>query len=177
VRNGPTHDWTFCFVLLKFFWNIIHFISIIKATFTSVKFCCENSNKGWTCLYSLGGFSALFTFLVMWHTSVVSLPPGNVILTHLACPQNDVIFCLPWESLTYLSNEEQIKELLSIVVAPPKGYNGTGTGYFVTSCISSNFVSLAKEPRQVHHKKLAGNNILKIAIKCTNIIVFITILA
>jgi hypothetical protein len=64
---------------------------------------------------------------------------------------------------------EEIKELLLIVVAPPKGYkasiaNGTGTGYFVTSCISSNFVSLAKEPRQVHHKKMAGNNILRIAI-------------
>jgi len=69
-----------------------------------------------------------------------------------------------------------------MVVVPPKGYkasiaNGTGTGNFVTSCISSNFVSLAKEPRQVHHKKLAGNNILRIAIKSTNIIVFITILA
>jgi hypothetical protein len=37
-------------------------------------------------------YSAGFTFLVMWHASAVSLPPGDVILAQLACPLNDVIF-------------------------------------------------------------------------------------
>jgi hypothetical protein len=36
--------------------------------------------------------SALFTLLVRWHASAVSLPPGDVILAQLACPLNDVIF-------------------------------------------------------------------------------------
>ena len=29
---------------------------------------------------------ALFTFLVGWHASAVSLPPGDVTLAQLACP-------------------------------------------------------------------------------------------
>ncbi len=37
---------------------------------------------------------ALFTFLATWHASAVSLPPGDVIFTQVACPLNDVIFCL-----------------------------------------------------------------------------------
>jgi hypothetical protein len=37
-------------------------------------------------------YSALFTLLVGWHISAVSLPPGDVILVQLACPLNDVIF-------------------------------------------------------------------------------------
>jgi len=42
-------------------------------------------------------FSALFTFLVGWHVDSVSLPPGDVFLAQLACPQNDIIFCLHQE--------------------------------------------------------------------------------
>ncbi len=34
---------------------------------------------------------ALFTLLVRWHASDVSLPPGAIILAELACPLNDVI--------------------------------------------------------------------------------------
>jgi hypothetical protein len=30
-------------------------------------------------------------------------PLGDVIFAQLACPLNDVIFCLCWEKLTYLS--------------------------------------------------------------------------
>jgi hypothetical protein len=37
-------------------------------------------------------YSGLFTFLVGWYTSAVSLPPGDVILVKLAWPLNDVIF-------------------------------------------------------------------------------------
>jgi len=40
---------------------------------------------------------ALFTFLVGWHASAVSLPPRDAILAQLACPLSDVIFCLYWE--------------------------------------------------------------------------------
>ncbi len=39
-------------------------------------------------------YSALFTFLVEQHTGAVSLPPGDVILAQLACPPNNIIFCL-----------------------------------------------------------------------------------
>jgi hypothetical protein len=42
-------------------------------------------------------YSALFTFLVGWHTSAVSLALSDVILAELACPSNDVIFCLHQE--------------------------------------------------------------------------------
>ena len=42
----------------------------------------------------LVGCSALFTLLVSWHASAVSLPPSDVILAELACPLNDVILCL-----------------------------------------------------------------------------------
>ncbi len=37
----------------------------------------------------LVSYSALFTFLVRWHASAVSSPPGDVILAQLACPLND----------------------------------------------------------------------------------------
>ncbi len=36
----------------------------------------------------------MFTFLVEWHAGAVSLPSGDVIFAQLACPLNDVIFCL-----------------------------------------------------------------------------------
>jgi hypothetical protein len=36
--------------------------------------------------------SGLFTFLVEWLASVVSLPPGNVIWSSLPAPLNDVIY-------------------------------------------------------------------------------------
>ncbi len=36
--------------------------------------------------------SALFTFLVGWHASAVSLPPGDVIFAQLVCPLDDIIF-------------------------------------------------------------------------------------
>jgi hypothetical protein len=39
-------------------------------------------------------YSALFTFLVGWYASAVSLPPDDVIFAQLACPLNDIIFCL-----------------------------------------------------------------------------------
>ncbi len=39
-------------------------------------------------------YSALFTFLVGWHTSAVSVPPNDVTLAKLACPLSDVMFCL-----------------------------------------------------------------------------------
>jgi hypothetical protein len=39
-------------------------------------------------------FSALFTFLVGWHASAVKYPPGDFIFGWLACPLNDIIFCL-----------------------------------------------------------------------------------
>jgi hypothetical protein len=32
--------------------------------------------------------------LVGWHVSAVSLPPGDVTFAELACPLNDIIFCL-----------------------------------------------------------------------------------
>jgi hypothetical protein len=38
--------------------------------------------------------SALFTYLVGWHAGAVSLPPGDITLTQLACPLSDVMFCL-----------------------------------------------------------------------------------
>jgi hypothetical protein len=36
--------------------------------------------------------SALFTFLVGWYASAVSLPPGDVIFAQLVCPLDGVIF-------------------------------------------------------------------------------------
>jgi hypothetical protein len=42
-------------------------------------------------------YLALFTYLVGWHASAVSLPPGDVILVWLACPLNEIIFCLHQE--------------------------------------------------------------------------------
>ncbi len=42
-------------------------------------------------------------FLAGWHASDVSLPPGDVTFVQLAFSLNDVIFCLHWEQLTYLS--------------------------------------------------------------------------
>jgi hypothetical protein len=30
--------------------------------------------------------------LVGWHAGAVSLSPGDIILAHLACPMNDIIF-------------------------------------------------------------------------------------
>ncbi len=39
-------------------------------------------------------YSALFTFLVVWHASAVGfLPPGDIILAQLTCPLNDIFFC------------------------------------------------------------------------------------
>jgi hypothetical protein len=35
--------------------------------------------------------SALFTLLVGWHASAVSLPPSDAFLAELACPLNEVI--------------------------------------------------------------------------------------
>jgi hypothetical protein len=42
-------------------------------------------------------YSVLLTFLVEWHTSGVSFPLGDVIFAQLACPLNEVIFCLHLE--------------------------------------------------------------------------------
>jgi hypothetical protein len=38
-----------------------------------------------------------FVYLVGWHASAVSLPPGDIILAQLACPLNDVIISLHLE--------------------------------------------------------------------------------
>ncbi len=38
--------------------------------------------------------SALFTYLVGWHTGAVSFPPSDVILAQLAWPLSDIIFYL-----------------------------------------------------------------------------------
>jgi hypothetical protein len=38
-------------------------------------------------------YSALFTFLVGWHASALSLPTGDVIFARPPCSLNDVIFC------------------------------------------------------------------------------------
>jgi hypothetical protein len=48
-------------------------------------------------------YSALFIYVVGFHGSAVSFPLGDVILGQLACPLNDVIFCLHKKSLTYIS--------------------------------------------------------------------------
>jgi hypothetical protein len=40
----------------------------------------------------LDSYSALFSFLVKWHASAVSLPPGHIILAELAYPPNVIIF-------------------------------------------------------------------------------------
>jgi hypothetical protein len=45
----------------------------------------------------------LFTLLVGWYASAVSLPLGDVILAQLVCPLNIIIFCLHQKLLTYLS--------------------------------------------------------------------------
>ncbi len=42
-------------------------------------------------------YSTLFTILVGWHASDVSLPPSDIILARLAYPLNDIIFCLHQE--------------------------------------------------------------------------------
>jgi hypothetical protein len=39
-------------------------------------------------------YSALFTYLVGWHASALSFPLSDVILTQLACPLIDIMFCL-----------------------------------------------------------------------------------
>jgi hypothetical protein len=36
----------------------------------------------------------MFTYLVGWHASAVSLPPADVIFAQLNCPLNDIIFFL-----------------------------------------------------------------------------------
>jgi hypothetical protein len=49
--------------------------------------------------FLIGQLLSFVYILVGWHTSSVSLPPGDVILAQLACPQNDVIFCLQQTSV------------------------------------------------------------------------------
>ncbi len=39
-------------------------------------------------------YSAMFSYIVGWHASAVSLPPSDVILAQLACLLSDVMFCL-----------------------------------------------------------------------------------
>jgi hypothetical protein len=41
--------------------------------------------------------SGLFSYLVGWHASAVTLPPTDVIFALLACHLNDIIFCLHQE--------------------------------------------------------------------------------
>jgi hypothetical protein len=39
-------------------------------------------------------YSALFTYLVRWHTHAVSLTLSDIILAQLACPLSDIMLCL-----------------------------------------------------------------------------------
>jgi hypothetical protein len=39
-------------------------------------------------------YSALYTNLVGWHAGALILPLIDIILAQLACPLNDVMFCL-----------------------------------------------------------------------------------
>ncbi len=48
-------------------------------------------------------YSPLFTFFGQVACTTVSLPPGDIILVQLACPLNDIIFCLH-----HLQSQEQI---------------------------------------------------------------------
>jgi hypothetical protein len=45
----------------------------------------------------VGLYSALFTYVIRWHTGAVTLSPGKVILAQLACYLSDVMFCLHQE--------------------------------------------------------------------------------
>jgi hypothetical protein len=45
----------------------------------------------------LANSSDLFTLLVRWHASAVSLPPSDAMLAELTCPLNDATFCIHWE--------------------------------------------------------------------------------
>jgi len=54
----------------------------------------------------------LFTFLVGWHASAVSLHPVDAVLAQLACPLNDINFCLHLELLTYLFTNTDHYDLL-----------------------------------------------------------------
>jgi len=38
-------------------------------------------------------YSALFTYLVGWHTGAASFPLSDVILAQLACPLSDIMLC------------------------------------------------------------------------------------
>jgi hypothetical protein len=60
-------------------------------------------------------YSALFTYLVRWHAGVVSLPPAEIIFAQLACPLNDVIFCLHQEERTFLSTNIVAISALNLV--------------------------------------------------------------
>jgi hypothetical protein len=42
----------------------------------------------------IGKLLSFVYFMVGWHASAVSLPPGDAIFAQLLCPLNDVIFCL-----------------------------------------------------------------------------------
>ncbi len=55
-----------------------HLSSVFKSMFVERQVC----------------YSALFTYLVGWHASAVSLPPSDDILVQLAFPLSDIIFCL-----------------------------------------------------------------------------------
>ncbi len=48
-------------------------------------------------------YSTLFTYLVGWHAGAIRLLLADVIFAQLACPLNDVIFCLHQEKPTFLS--------------------------------------------------------------------------
>jgi hypothetical protein len=55
----------------------------------------HNINLSTPNIYREIGLLLSFVYLFGWvHTSAVSLPPVDVILTQLACLLNDVIFCL-----------------------------------------------------------------------------------
>jgi hypothetical protein len=61
---------------------------------TSLLHCSMNMNNSAKKAYSVVSYSDLFTLLVGWHASAVSLPSGDVIFTPLACPPEWHLFLL-----------------------------------------------------------------------------------
>ncbi len=72
--------------------NFLNYKSFFQdRTSLSIQLCLnlEQIARPMFFLESRVSYSALFTFLVGWHTSVVSFPPGNVIFAQLACPYGE----------------------------------------------------------------------------------------
>jgi len=55
-------------------------------------------------------YSASFTFLVGWHTSALSFPPGDIIFAQQECPLNNATSCF-LSRITNLSPYEHCLKL------------------------------------------------------------------